>query len=343
MHSWLPVQTHTARYEKSTDNLCPLCQLVPETQDHIYCCQNPEAILHRVSAWHQCLESIRTKGKTCRYILDAFDTFGSPFLQLPQRTVPYIAVPLPGRLTPLYSTAVTDQTSIGWNYLFRGIAASSWGPLQALYMKDFEQPTTRWSLDSWQRVTVTALLDFGHALWRFRNDVKFGKDKISAARKRREQLETRVTLQYENKPYLLPKFTHLFLKPLPDRLRQGNRTLSAWLRHLEAYIKISEHAESSGGRQRDFRSYLPCPPGSTPSRYLDLAAERSLRNRRRRVCLLPKVIRKTRAPRKRKYPQPAHNPAYRISRFHSSRQSHTELPFKSEQIGLGSPPRAGIG
>ena len=120
-------------------------------------------------------------------------------------------------------------------------------------MKDFEKPTTRWSVDSWQWVTVTALLDFGRALWRFRNDVKFGKDKISAARKRREQLETRVTLQYENKPYLLPKFTHLFLKPLPDRLCQGNRTLSAWLRHLEAYIKkISEHAESSGGRQRDF-------------------------------------------------------------------------------------------
>jgi len=30
MHSWLPVQTPTARYAKSTDNLCPLCQLVPE-------------------------------------------------------------------------------------------------------------------------------------------------------------------------------------------------------------------------------------------------------------------------------------------------------------------------
>ena len=67
----------------------------------------------------------------------------------------------------------------------------------------------------------------------------------------------------------------LFDKPLLNRLQHGNRTLRAWLRHLESYTTISEHAAEQGGRQRDFRSFLPHQQGSTPPRYLDVAAERA--------------------------------------------------------------------
>ena len=313
MHSWLPVKTRTARYEKSTDNICPLCNLVPETQDHVFCCQNEDAVRHRISAWTQCLETIRITGKTNRHILDVFDSCGSQFLQLPPRQIPYISLPLHEILRPNFDAAVADQESIGWNFIFRGIIASTWGKLQNQYIQDIEKPKSRWSLGTWQRKTVTALLTFGHALWRHRNDTQFGKDKQTAARKLRETLEHRVTAQYQDQPYLLPKFVHLFNKPLEVRLRQGNRTLKAWLRHLESYAKISDHAASNEGRQRDFRSYLPSQPGSTPPRYLDVAAERALRRHKRRQRQIPKVIRKTRAMRKKKYSPPDPDAANHIN------------------------------
>ena len=186
MHSWLPVQTRTARYDKSTDNICPLCNLVPETQDHLFCCQNAEALANRTNTWSQCLETIRTTGKTCRHLLDAFGANGSQFLQIPPRQTPYITHSLPALLQSKFDAAVADQVSISWKFIFRGIIASAWGHLQEQYIHDIEKPKSRWTLETWQRKTVTALLTFGHSLWRYRNDTKFGKDKQTASRKLRE-------------------------------------------------------------------------------------------------------------------------------------------------------------
>jgi hypothetical protein len=143
MHSWIPVKTRTARYEKSTDNICPLYNLVPETQDHIFCCQNVEALKHRTAAWTQCLETIRITGKTNRHILDVFDSCGTQFLQLPPRQIPYISLPLHEILRPNFDAAVADQESIGWNFIFRGIIASTWGKLQNQYIQDIEKPKSR--------------------------------------------------------------------------------------------------------------------------------------------------------------------------------------------------------
>jgi hypothetical protein len=310
--------------------------------------------MHRIAAWTQCLETIRITGKTNRHILDVFDSCGSQFLQLPPRQIPYISLPLHEILRPNFDAAVADQESIGWNFIFRGIIASTWGKLQNQYIQDIEKPKSRWSLGTWQRKTVTALLTFGHALWRHRIDTQFGKDKQTAARKLRETLEHRVTAQYQDQPYLLPKFVHLFNKPLEVRLRQGNRTLKAWLRHLESYAKISDHAASNEGRQRDFRSYLPSQPGSTPPRYLDVAAERALLRHKRRQRQIPKVIRKTRAMRKKKYSPPDPDAANHINhrffrRGYLSAVSQipdcTQVPVSLhlQDIGYVAEVRTGIG
>jgi hypothetical protein len=320
IHSWLPVMTRTARYAKSTANLCPLCLAVPETQDHIFCCSSPVAIKSRVAAWHSCLETIRTKGKTSRHILDAFDSGGSVFLQLPPRPVKYTISPLPVIISTSFSSAQAAQEEIGWRYIFRGFLSNAWGATQDLYTQHIEKPSGNWTLANWKKITTAALLEFGHSLWKFRNDTKFGNDKIENARFVRTQLEHRVAAQYTSKPYLLQKFIHVFSKPLADRLRQGNRTLSAWLRHLESYAAISAHALEHGGRQRDFRSYQHHAPGRTPPRFLDIAAERALCKRRRAQTTVPKVIRKVRKTRKKSYPQPHPNPAARITRSHHSRQ-----------------------
>jgi hypothetical protein len=63
--------------------------------------------------------------------------------------------------------------------------------------------------------------------------------------------------------YLLLKFTHGFEMPFIDRQRQEARTYSAWLRHLESYAKISEHA-------------LLEHVGCQCDKYLDNATERAL-------------------------------------------------------------------
>ena len=334
MHSWLPVMTRTARYTRSADNLCPLCLTVPETQDHIYCCSSPDATKHRAAAWQCCLETLRTKGKTSRHILDAFDSGGTIFLQLPPRPVLYTTRPVPAILTTSFGSAQAAQDDIGWQYIFRGFISQEWGTTQALYSHHIEKPTAHWSVEHWKRIVVAALLEFGHSLWKYRNDTKFGKDKQDTARLLRAQLELRVSNRYASKPYLLPKFVHVFEKPLLVQLRQGNRALSAWLRYLESYTTISKHAVDHGGRQRDFRSYLPHPHGSTPPRYLDVAAERALRRRKSAHAIVPKVIQKVRKARKKTYPQPHPNLAARITRSHFRRQ---QVPIPITLAARSSP------
>ena len=88
----------------------------------------------------------------------------------------------------------------------------------------------------------------------------------------------------------------------------------------QVYETISDHAVDHGGRQRDFRSYLPHQHGSTPPRYLDVAAERALRRRRSAHATILKVIQKVRKARKNTYPQPHPNLAARITRFHFRHQ-----------------------
>lgn len=216
IHSWLLVMTRTAQYAKSTANLCPLCLAVPETQDHIFCCSSPDAIQHRVPAWHRCLETIRTKGKTSRHILDAFDSGSSLFLQLPPRPIPYTTFPVPAIISPSLSSAQEVQHEIGWKNLFRGFFSRTWGATQELYTQHIEKPAGNWTLDNWKRITAAAFLEFGHSLWKFRNDTKFGKDKLEHARIVRTQLEFKVSAQYSSKRYLLPKFHHIFSKPLAE-------------------------------------------------------------------------------------------------------------------------------
>ena len=313
--------TRTAQYAKSTANLCPLCLAVPETQDHIFCCSSPDAIQHRVPAWHRCLETIRTKGKTSRHILDAFDSGSSLFLQLPPRPIPFTTFPVPAIISPSLSSAQEVQHEIGWKNLFRGFFSRTWGATQELYTQHIEKPAGNWTLDNWKRITAAAFLEFGHSLWKFRNDTKFGKDKLEHARIVRTQLEFKVSAQYSSKRYLLPKFHHIFSKPLAEWLRQGNQALSAWLRHLASYSEISAHSLEHGGRQRDFRSYLNHLPGSTPPRYLDVAAERALCKCRKASVAVPKVIRKVRKARKKSYPQPHPNPAAHITRSHYHRHT----------------------
>jgi hypothetical protein len=110
--------------------------------------------------------------------------------------------------------------------------------------------------------------------------------------------------------------------------------LSAWLRYLESYTTISKHAVDHGGRQRDFRSYLPHPHGSTPPRYLDVAAERALRRRKSAHAIVPKVIQKVRKARKKTYPQPHPNLAARITRSHFRRQ---QVPIPITLAARSSP------
>ena len=266
--------TRTARYTKSTDNLCPLCLTVSKIQDHIFCCSSPDATKHRSAAWQCCLETIRTKGKTSRHILDAFDSGGISYLQLPPRPVSYTTRPLPAVLTTSFISAQAAQFDIGWKYIIRGFISQVWGTTQDLYSSHIEKPKAYWSVESWKRIVIAAFLEFGHSLWKFRNDTKFGKDKQEKAHIHRTQLERQVSLRHDSQPYLLPKFTHVFDKPLLNRLQQGNRTLRAWLRHLESYTTISEHAAEQGGRQRDFRSFLPHQQPYEPPWYVKFPALR---------------------------------------------------------------------
>ena len=125
---WLPVNSRESRVDPDRLSGCSACSpsnFVAETVDHLFQCESSarrRAILDRFST----LFSDFRVWKTSKTIIAAL--LAGALAWVEGRDIPSLeSLDLPdtaiGRLT---ARAFTDQTSLGWNVLFRGFWASSW-------------------------------------------------------------------------------------------------------------------------------------------------------------------------------------------------------------------------
>jgi len=188
-------------------NICPVCQLAPESPTHVYKCSHPAAATHRKEA----LSSLSTSltGST------------PPVLQevLLSGLTQWICTDCPStiqastegsRLPPLWAitAAFKAQTTLGWDSLHRGHIISQWKEAYKLNYRPEKQLTQKQmetASDKWSRLIITEIWIYSERLWRFRNQVVHGRTEVNTTSKEMQQLKERALYrQFETDPHMIP-------------------------------------------------------------------------------------------------------------------------------------------
>jgi len=200
--------------------LCPSCKLVTEDTVHVFSCQQPDVKAARHAAL-LILQQAMKRTTPCN-VHEAIFSGINQWVSNPQLTT-YLA-PTSGSLLPQLQSitrAFLDQSSIGWDGLFRGQIAASWAEA---YVKNYEAPSTKKQpspsivvnlSQQWSVKLILQLWEFSKTVWKYRNSVVHGKTEHSKLSKEILTMQAAVRSHYaayrENQHYIPHNRTSLFI------------------------------------------------------------------------------------------------------------------------------------
>jgi hypothetical protein len=176
---WLPVNSRVLRSDPDQVSGCSTCStanLVPETVDHVFQCTAPSrrtALLARFSSF-----AVDFRGmKTSKSLIAALQTGATAWAE--QREPPTVeSLNLPeNRLGNLIWQAYIDQTSLGWNVLYRGFWVTSWRLAQEEQFRMYRSREIQDTGEIWAAQSQLWFYDTFEALWASRNEAEHGKDR----------------------------------------------------------------------------------------------------------------------------------------------------------------------
>jgi hypothetical protein len=254
-------------------NMCPICQLAPESPTHVYKCSHPAAATHRKEA----LSSLSTSltGST------------PPVLQevLLSGLTQWICTDCPStiqastegsRLPTLraITAAFKSQTTLGWDSFHRGHIVSQWKDAYKLNYRPKKQLTQQQmetASDKWSRLLITAIWTYSERLWSFRNQVVHGRTEVNTNSKEIQQLKDRADAlyrQFETDPHMIPSSrNYLFHRPLSSIVAMGKEALAGWIRSVEEGLLTRAHRDQLAAKALKrtlhyfFSKKAPCKNG----------------------------------------------------------------------------------
>lgn len=169
IHRHLPTQEKLFQQRRITmTSICPRCLGIVETNAHVYCCPNIDALKQQKSDWNELWKNMH-KCRTATIIEQTWRIHLQPLLVIPQGEsiidrlhVPHWAI------SKLLQKAITDQTIIGWDKLLLGMGATLWKTLQDTIDADNPAPPKR-SASDWMHTAAHHLLKFSLRCWKKRN------------------------------------------------------------------------------------------------------------------------------------------------------------------------------
>ncbi len=198
-------------YGKS--DICPCCNLVSETSNHVFACNSESASSFRAEQLDVLIGDLKAAGTPddlSEAILHGIKSWCQiqQGLQLTQRSPTY------GSLNPI-SVAVTQAYSeqtrlLGWDNFLRGRISKLWS---IAYSKC--KPSPMQSLSQWTAKLISYTLKFSYSLWAFRNGIVHGHSLEEQEAKEREALcqeVRRAYEEYQRDKFIVPSnFCYLFL------------------------------------------------------------------------------------------------------------------------------------
>jgi hypothetical protein len=211
------------RYYRET-SLCPSCKLVTEDIAHVFTCQQPEVKDQWIS---------------------------NPML------TKYLAPTSRSLLPQLQSItcAFQDQTSIGWEGLFRGHIAASWAKA---YVENYEAPSRKKQpspatvvnlSQQWSVKLILQLLEFSKTVWAYRNSVVHGKTEHSKLSKELLTMRAAVSRHYEahreNQHYIPQSRASFFNRPEAATVTLCRDAMASWLALVEEAVQTKEFRQAA--------------------------------------------------------------------------------------------------
>ena len=165
--------------------------------------------------------------------------------------------------TPALPTtnALSSQTAIGWDNLFRGFLSLAWVQLHMETDRSTSVDDSVKAMQGQPSKMITALQDYTISIWQGsrRNEVlheagSHGQESLHA------KMNHDITQLYSLRDSYSPVIQSYFALPLEERLRQTPRQRSRWLKLAQL---ATSHSSASGSRQALVSHYYAFAENST--------------------------------------------------------------------------------
>ena len=241
IHRHLPTQAKLFQQGRVVmSSVCPRCVQSDETNSHIYCCPNADALKQRKADWGLLWKELH-RARTATIISQTWRHYLHSLLGLPLGTDFVDTIPkVYGETEHLLQQAVTEQNKIGWEKLLVGMASTTWHTLQSFIDSNNPKAPKR-SASDWMNTVTHQFLKFSLRCWKQRNLSVHGatrqEQKLIALRRVREQIKA----IYEHPPPLAPQYSSIFAIPLAHRLKMPLQAAEHWVSMITHQAKVTSH------------------------------------------------------------------------------------------------------
>ena len=228
LFGYLPTQRRLHRYKLSPSDLCPICQLHPETDTHFLTCGG--SVSWQIQLFDP-LEQFFHKSQIPQ-------TFGTALVQQMHR---YLNRQPPG---------LTVQSTIGTKAMFNGLFHQDW---IALYNRQSTYPLGHVIISKIIRIILSAIVQ----RWRSRCLTLHQKNDNNNI-ETRTRLHHTIRALYSCRPYMLQQDTHILDTPLNQLLQQSTLALRVFVSQYKSLIKqsIQLQKEQTKRKHKDIATYF---------------------------------------------------------------------------------------
>ena len=228
LFGYLPTQRRLHRYKLSPSDLCPICQLHPETDTHFLTCGG--SVSWQIQLFDP-LEQFFHKSQIPQ-------TFGTALVQQMHR---YLNRQPPG---------LTVQSTIGTKAMFNGLFHQDW---IALYNRQSTYPLGHVIISKIIRIILSAIVQ----RWRSRCLTLHQKNDNNNI-ETRTRLHHTIRALYSCRPYMLQQDTHILDTPLNQLLQQSTLALRVFVSQYKSLIKqsIQLQKKQTKRKHKDIATYF---------------------------------------------------------------------------------------
>ena len=221
-------------------SLCPRCLQTAETNSHIYCCVNQDALTQRKSDWRETWQQLH-KSKTATIIEQTWRRFLQPIVAIPLGESIVDTFPVVhGPVEELLQRAIDEQSTIGWDKLLAGIGTTLWMRLQDFIDAENPNPPQRTASD-WMNSASRQLLKFSLRCWKARNQAIHGATRSEQQQVALQDARDKIILIYHNPPELDSRYRSIFEVPLEHRLKMPLNAAEHWIALIQHRVKTTAH------------------------------------------------------------------------------------------------------
>ena len=241
LHRHLP--THDKLFKQGRivmSATCPRCVQCAETNSHVFCCQNQEAVKQRKEDWLLLWKELY-RVRTATIIERTWKQKLSSLLAISSGENIVDSLPeAHGEVESLLHRAVQEQHEIGWDKLLLGIISNTWKSLQDLIDSNNPHRPKR-SASDWMNNVSYQFLKFGLRCWKQRNLAIYGATRNEQQKISLQRARERITEIYAHPPQLAPQFRSIFAVPLDHRLKMPLQAAEQWISLIAHQAKVTSH------------------------------------------------------------------------------------------------------